>query len=480
MININRLNIKIKAQAERVIPLFFSSNDKNRINHIISKVYELNDKNVEEILNQIFDEFENRHYKFRENILANYNKIEKYVHSPEKLSDSRKLLLGAYFTKEYSVEAAALFNPSIVAHPDQSGLDEGELRFVMSLRATGEGHISSIEFRTGTISQNGDISIDTLHPKLSGANKTNDQKYSRDFIIKAAKFYTKVSPFVLEKLPHQFSKKEALNLISNLSNDTEINIATTCEALEEIFDTNYDIFFDKETPLNSRVIFPSSSAESMGMEDVRFVKFTDKNETKYIGTYTAYNGKNIQPQIIETNDFISFKIRSLQGNAVFDKGMALFPEKINGKYAMIGRQGGECISIMYSDDLYSWDTYKTIQKPEREWELIQLGNCGSPVKTSAGWLVLTHAVGPLRKYVISAILLDLKNPEIVLASLNEPLISPNTNEREGYVPNVVYTCGYLQHAGNLVIPYAMSDSASSLATVSTDDLLNELLKSKNV
>jgi len=480
MINVNRLNIKIKAQPERVIPLFFTSNNKNRIDHIISKVLKVNDTKVKEMLNQIFNDFDSRHFKFREILLSNFQKINQFVPSQLDFSDSRKMLLGAYFTKEYSIEAAALFNPSIVAHPNQSGLKEGELRFIMSLRATGEGHISSIEFRTGIISKNGNITIDTLHPKLSGANKTEDQKYSKDLIIKVSKFYTEFNPLVLEKLPNQFSKKEALNIVSELINNSDANLTLTYEALEEIFDTNYNIFFEKETPLNSCVIFPSSKAESMGIEDVRFVKFEGNGKTKFIGTYTAYDGKNIQAKLIETEDFISFKIRSLYGNAIVDKGMALFPEKINGKFAMIGRQGGECITIMYSDNLYSWDTYKTIQKPEREWELIQLGNCGSPIKTSAGWLLLTHAVGPLRKYVISATLLDLKNPEIVLASLNMPLISPNTNEREGYVPNVVYTCGFLQHAGNLVIPYAMSDSASSFATVNTDDLLNELLKSKNL
>ncbi len=476
MINVNRLNIKINANPARVIPLFLHLNGKYRIDHIVLKVLELDEKKAEETLNQIFIEFESRHYKFRENIIANYNRIKQYVPSPQNLSDSRKLLLGAYFTKEYSIEAAALFNPSIVAHPDQSGLKEGELRFIMSLRATGEGHISSIEFRTGIISKNGNIILDTLSPKLSSSNKTENPKYSKDFIIKTSKFYNEFHPLVLEKLPHQFSKNEAFNLITNLSNDTEINLISTRKALEEIFDTNYDIIFDKETPLNSRVIFPSSKAESMGMEDVRFVKFTDKNETKYIGTYTAYNGKNIQPQLIETEDFSSFKVRALHGSVVFDKGMALFPEKIDGKYAMIGRQGGEYISIMYSDDLYYWDTYKIIQKPEKEWELIQLGNCGSPVKTSAGWLLLTHAVGPLRKYVISTTLLDLNNPEKVISSLDKPLISPNKEEREGYVPNVVYTCGILQHTGNLIIPYAMSDSASSFAIANVNTLLTELLK----
>ena len=224
------------------------------------------------------------------------------------------------------------------------------------------------------------------------------------------------------------------------------------------------------------MIFPTSKEESGGMEDVRFVEFSDRDKSTYIGTYTAFDGKKIRPKIVETGDFISFNIRSLYGKAALNKGMALFPEKINGKYAMISRQGGDNISIMFSDDLYFWDTYKTIQKPEREWELTQLGNCGSPLKTPSGWLLLTHGVGPLRKYVISASLLDLCNPEVVLATLDKPLLYPDPDERNGYVPNVVYTCGAMRHFDNLIIPYAMSDSAVSFARVNIHSLINELLK----
>jgi predicted GH43/DUF377 family glycosyl hydrolase len=246
--------------------------------------------------------------------------------------------------------------------------------------------------------------------------------------------------------------------------------------LREIFDTNYDISFDEGIAISSRVIFPASKAEKTGLEDVRFVKFSDHDKTRYLGTYTAYDGRKIRSKIIETEDFISFRLRQLYGKAALDKGMAFFPEKINGKYALISRQGGESISLMYSDDLYYWDTYKIIQEPEREWELLQIGNCGSPVKTAYGWLLLTHAVGPLRKYVISATLLDLNNPEIVLATLDKPLIIPNTDEREGYVPNVVYSCGFLLHFEHLIIPYAISDSITSFARINIYSLVDKLLK----
>ncbi|MCD4694708.1 MAG: hypothetical protein K8S16_00600, partial [Bacteroidales bacterium] len=277
-------------------------------------------------------------------------------------------------------------------------------------------------------------------------------------------------------LPDDFSEKEAYKIIADIKRKNLFKLNGTKEALETIFDTNYEVTFNKNIPLNSKVVFPSSKAESMGMEDVRFVKFSENNKSTYIGTYTAYNGKNINVQIIKTDDFNTFKIRSLHGKAAQDKGMALFPEKINGKYAMIARQGGNSISIMYSDDIYFWDEYKVIQKPKREWEMTQLGNSGSPIKTPHGWLLLTHAVGPLRKYVLSATLLDLDNPDKVLASLDEPLLSPNSSEREGYVPNVVYTCGLIQHGENLIIPYAMSDSECSFATVDLQALLRKLIK----
>jgi len=369
-----------------------------------------------------------------------------------------------------------LFNPSIIIHPDQNGYNSDTMRFIMSLRATGEGHISSIVFRTGLISKDGEISLDMDSDKLVAGKKNNHTVYKKTFISERAQFLKKVNTQVFDYLPDEFSEKEAWQVFDDIKRKNLINLNGTKNALKEIFDTNYELTFDNNISLNSKVIFPSSKAESMGMEDVRFVKFSENNTGNYIGTYTAYNGKNIRVQIIETDDFNTFKIRSLHGNAARDKGMALFPEKINGKYAMISRQAGSSISIMYSNDICFWNEHKVIQKPEREWEMTQLGNSGSPIKTAHGWLLLTHAVGPLRKYVLSATLLDFHNPEIVLASLDEPLLSPNSSEREGYVPNVVYTCGLIQHGETLFIPYAMSDSVTSFATVDLHTLIEKLLK----
>ncbi|OQY02754.1 MAG: hypothetical protein B6I20_06590 [Bacteroidetes bacterium 4572_117] len=475
---INRTSIRIVAKPERVIPLFLDFNEKERIDNIVSKVRSLDESKVENLLTSVLNEFEGRHSKFKNVILRHYQNVEDEIAHTEALSTSKKLLIGTYFTKEYSVESAALFNPSIIEHPDQSGLKQGELRFIMSLRATGEGHISSIEFSTGVISDKGVIVIDDQSSHLVCSNQVDGIKYHKQFVKERAKFFKNFNYSLFDYLPDHFSKFEAFQFIENLRNGQVAKFTDTKKALNEIFDINYDLTFEEDTPINSKVIFPSAEAESKGMEDVRFVKFTENGRSKYIGTYTAYNGSDIRVQLIETNDFNSFRIRSLHGNAIDGKGMALFPEKVNGKYAMIGRQGGKCITMMYSNDLYLWDTYKIIQQPEREWEMTQLGNSGSPIKTPEGWLLLTHAVGPLRKYVISATLLDLDNPEKVLASLDKPLISPNENERNGYVPNVVYTCGFLQHADNLVIPYAMSDSITGFATVSLDVLINELLVNK--
>jgi predicted GH43/DUF377 family glycosyl hydrolase len=418
MITLSRSKTRIQANPEKVLARYFKYGGEERIRRIVSAVSSMENRAVEEILHSVLEEFEHRHKGFKKILLENFGNIEAYTKDLSTLTPSRKLLLGSYFTHEYSVEAAALFNPSIVKHPDQSGLNTGELRFIMSLRATGEGHISSIEFTSGVVSGEGEITLDPSPGKLVGART------------------------------HEYDGQGS----------------------------DYSITFEKGTLLGNRVIFPVSPDESNGMEDVRFVEFSDRDRSTYVGTYTAYDGRHIRSKIIETEDFTTFHIRALTGKAIAGKGMALFPETIEGRYAIIGRQDGENISIMFSEDLYSWEQYKAIQFPERDWELLQLGNCGSPVKTNAGWLLLTHAVGPMRKYVISASLLDLYNPEVVLSTLDIPLLEADATEREGYVPNVVYTCGVLKHLGNLIIPYAMSDSAIGFARVDLQEVIDELVK----
>ena len=360
----------------------------------------------------------------------------------------------------------------MVPHPDQSGLKAGEKRFIISLRSVGEGHISSIEFRSGIVDAEGNISLDTETQFSSCSEKHLDKVYKKTNILKNTAVLKDFDQSILNVFEdnftiHDYHEKVGLHSFSNF------DIATRAR-LFHILDTNYDVLTDGNAPICERVIFPNAKGESMGMEDVRFVAFTENGNTQYIGTYTAYNGHEISPQLIITEDFIHFKARSMYGAAVSDKGMGLFSEKIAGKYVMIGRQGGENITMMYSDDLFIWKDYEVIMKPEATWGYVQLGNCGGPIKTNEGWLVITHAVGPLRKYVLGAILLDLENPSKIIKKLNRPLLSPNKEEREGYVPNVVYSCGSMVHEGNLIVPYAMSDSASTFATINVEELLSEM------
>jgi predicted GH43/DUF377 family glycosyl hydrolase len=421
-------SIKLTAALNAVIAQFHQLPSTGRVNNIVKRVGALDENEVENIFKNVKKEFEHRHKNYQELLMDNFNRAEQIHGDLSGYSKNKKLLLGAYLTKEYSFQAAALFNPSIVSHPDQTGLQKGQQRFVMSLRATGEGHISSIIFKTGIVDKDGTVTLDETSGYFSAMKKNDADNL-------------KISSAEINKNPDVI---------------------------------NYDLSSPENISLTEKVIFPSAKNESMGMEDLRLVKFVDGENSCYYGTYTAYDGKSIRPMLLETNDFISFRVRALYGKAVNDKGMALFPEKINGKFVFCSRQGSEKLSIMFSDDLYHWDNYQLLREPEFEWEFVQIGNCGSPIKTEKGWLLLTHGVGAMRKYVISAILLDLHDPTKIIARLAKPMISAGEGEREGYVPNVVYTCGMLQYEKFLVIPYAISDTASVFATVEIGEILNEM------
>lgn len=434
--NVERQNIRISADPKKVILQFFEMNEKRKLN-IIDRVQSLDEKTVKENLEKVYAEFSHRHRDFEEKINENYERVKKSIINHDSLTRERRLLIGSYFSKEYSIEAAALFNPSIVPHPVQNDADEGSLKFVMSLRATGEGHISSIEFREGLISPEGEVSF------------INDSSFS-------------VSP-----VKKDYSEEELLNGKLKYTDGGD-------EERKDILLSNYKSSFDDNSKLAERVLFPNSPSESMGLEDARFVRFNENGDVKYYGTYTAYNGKSFRTQIIETTDFKNFEVGTLHGPMIHDKGMALFPRKVNGKYMMSSRQDGENLYLMQSDDLYSWNKSELLLKPGESWSFVQLGNCGSPIETDKGWLLIIHAVGPFRKYVIGAVLLDLENPAKIIGALSEPLIQPNEYEREGYVPNVVYSCGSLIHNNILVIPYAMSDSSCGFAKVKIDELLIEL------
>lgn len=450
-----------------------------RIRRIIERALALSDEEASEQLAQIMLDFSDRHRRLSHILNHHHSLVETYLPPDTVLDETRRLLIGAYFTMEYSVASAALFNPSIVLHPDQSGLENGSLRFIMSLRAVGEGHISSIVFRSGTIGTNGNVLFDPLSDYAETPGRQLDVRYDKHlFNLKLLEMNAanEITARLLDQLPELFGFSELQMQIEELSRQPLFDMTRqneTFNAINWLANSNYELHFQEEHSISERVIFPTSENDRGGIEDARFVQFYDDNgESVYYATYTAYNGSQILPQLIETRDFLHFNIITLNGRAVQNKGMALFPRKINGKYVMLSRQDGENNHIMYSDHLHFWQYSCVIQQPVEPWEFVQIGNCGSPLETKEGWLVLTHGVGPMREYSISAMLLNLNDPSRVIARLKQPLLSPHEQEREGYVPNVVYSCGALIHNSELIIPYAMSDITSGMASVNVKELIN--------
>ena len=399
-------------------PRDLNPTDKTRANHIVERVLALEPELAASLLADVLENFRGRHRNLLETFEARADVMEQALAAHGAFSGVQRQLIGAYFLNEYSFEASALFNPSIVPHPDQSDAPNGGLRFILSLRAVGEGHISSLTFRAGTIAADGSLTVDPTARLAS-------------------------SPRVRLRVP----KPDG----------------------DEI-----ELTFNPDEELSERVIFPVTDSQSNGIEDARFVQFSDGDHKTYYATYTAYSGLAIRSELIETHDFLSFRMSPLRGTAARNKGMALFPRKIDGKYAMIARQDNENLYLIYSDDLYRWDGGQAILKPQFPWEFVQIGNCGSPIELDEGWLLLTHGVGPVRKYSIGAALLDKNDPSKVLARASEPLLHPEASEREGYVPNVVYTCGAMRHNDQIILPYAISDTYSNFATITIAALMRAM------
>ncbi len=473
---ITRIKEKIEREDSRVIIRAHIPSDMSRVGKIINRVISLSEGTAEELLKNVIKDFYSRHKNIEQRLMDHFDKVREYLPKNTTISNAKKEIIGAYFSMEYSIESAALFNPSIVAHPDQTGISPGELRFIMSLRATGEGHISSIVFRSGIIKDRSTFLFEDTSKFVGTAKVLNDPTYNNHLFslkLKDMKSWDETSKQIMETLPYTFTPEELRASIGKVhQNDTFAHNEQTITNIKWLANSNYRIKFDSDSLIAERVIFPVSENESRGIEDARFVKFYDEGgQSTYYATYTAYNGRCILPQLLETKDFISFSIHTLNGKAVQNKGMALFPRKIKGKYAMLSRLDGENNYIMFSSQLHFWNESTLIQEPTMPWEFVQIGNCGSPLETNEGWLVLTHGVGPMRQYSIGAVLLDLDNPTKVIARLEAPLLTPNEKEREGYVPNVVYSCGSLIHNNTLIIPYAMSDISSNIATVKVKDLL---------
>lgn len=479
-ITIHRKDQKFSSDDKRVIARFFQVGGESRIKNILRRVGELDDAQVSELLAQVLTDFAPRHRKIEATFERHFNLIKHHATHADALSHERRLLLGSYFTMEYAIESAALFNPSIVPHPDQSNLDPGQLRFIMSLRATGEGHVSSIVFRTGVVDDDATINFAPMTKYAAKMQVNPDRTYEKKvYYLKLIEMaaHSPAAIYVLKELPDYFTYHQLDHKIAEikLRPDHPRPFTETAENMLWLARSNYRLMVPEDADPSEIVIFPTSENESRGIEDVRLTHFTDDDgQVTYFGTYTAYNGYRILPQLIETADFKSIEIHTLNGKYVQNKGMALFPRKINGFYHMISRLDGENMFIMKSDNVHFWNTCQKLISPMYPWEFVQIGNCGPPIETPHGWLLLTHGVGPVRQYCIGACLLDLSDPAKVIGHLDRPLIVPNHEERDGYVPNVVYTCGAVIHAGHLIVPYAMSDSATTFATVNVDELLAEL------
>ncbi len=473
--------VLFRPDSTRVLLRAFIPAEAARIASIIARALAMSESECEQQLAAVTADFASRHGDIRALWRTHFDRIKPHLFSGRPLTDARRLYIGALFSGEYALESAALFNPSIVPHPDQSGLAEGDLRFILSLRATGEGHISSIEFRSGVIHADHSISVDEASRFVTAPVVNPNPTYRKTvFLHKLMEmgFENEWSTHVMESLGDSFTLSElekAIRRAAQGKGPLPRDVQRTMECVRWLAESNYEVHFDPQIPVSARIIFPVSSNESNGMEDARFVRFVDDDgRATYYGTYTAYNGRAILPQLLETTDFLDFRALTLNGRAVQNKGMALFPRRIDGRFAMISRQDDENLYLMFSDNPHFWSDPQLLCRPSEPWEGVKIGNCGSPIETEAGWLVITHGVGPMRKYCIGAMLLDLENPAKVIARLAEPLLRPEGNEREGYVPNVVYTCGALLHRGRLILPYGMSDTAATIVTLEIGGLLERL------
>jgi predicted GH43/DUF377 family glycosyl hydrolase len=480
-----RSPLRLAANPSRVVAQLFVpgqegfEHQESRAGAVLTRILALTEEDVQTALDDVVTRFDGRHRDLLGTFLRHADVLADRLDPVQRLSEARKVLLGAAFTSEYAIEGAALCNPSIVAHPDQTGTTEGGLRFVMSVRGIGEGHQSSIGFRTGTVTAAGGISLDQLPPYATTAVATQtllDGAVFRNELVRLGDA-GEAADYVLDALGDRFTRADLEERLDTLQTHmrTRGHARATIAEIRSIADRSYSVEFANDTARSERVLRPAMWAEAAGMEDARFVRFVDDDgAVTYYATYTAYSGSRISQQLLETTDFRSFTSKPIVGRAAANKGLALFPRRIAGRFAAMSRSDRETNTLAYSDHLLVWANSSPCQQPLNAWEVLQLGNCGPPIETDAGWLVLTHGVGPMRTYSIGAILLDLDDPTKMIGRLRRPLISPAADEQDGYVPNVAYSCGALVHAGKLVIPYGIADSAIGFATVSMPDLLASL------
>jgi predicted GH43/DUF377 family glycosyl hydrolase len=479
-VHVTRLPIQLLPNPRRVITRFFSPGDEKRIRDIIKRLLAIPEAEVEKLLAGLDCHFRPMHSDIDDIFLQHYELVKQHAAPVAEVSDRQQRFIGACFTMEYAIESAALFNPSMVSALDQSGVPTGSVRFLMSLRATGEGHVSSIVFRRGIVDAHGGVSVDPPGQHSRPLAAVAMDKFEKEYFVRELQSlgaWTNQAQAVLALLVDRFTVSQLSDAIDVVRTKAAVSGKSedSNDALLALTRANYKLVLPPGADISELVIFPTSDNERHGIEDMRLVRFADEEGSSCLyGTYTAYDGFRIFPQLLEYHPGGSIEIRMLGGSCAKNKGMALFPRKIDGKYAMVARLDNENLYYMESEDVYTWDRARMLQSPTFPWEVIQIGNCGSPLETEAGWLLLTHGVGPMRQYCIGATLLDLDDPCRVIGQSREPLLAPTAKERFGYVPNVVYSCGGMIHRGFLILPYAMSDSATSISVINLSELLDSL------
>ncbi len=480
-INVERLPLRLRPDPRRVITRFFGG-EEEATKRRLQRVLAFTEGETEVLVSRLLEKYgADDPTKLSETWLAHFHRVESFLPPGTGTpTHTRRLLIGAYFTMHYALEAAALFNPSIVPQVGQVGPEPGLTPFVLSLRAVGEGHLSSIVFRTGTISADNSIRVDEPAPEYRVLNAEPEATFSTEDLRQMLTDLGHYGPLAEKLLAQEGERINVAGLLAKLERlpsgaPAPPELAHAKEGLLSIVGSNYRVRLPGGVSLQEAVLFPASANETSGIEDLRLVLFTeDDGSQRYYGTYTAYNGLSMYPTLLQASPPDTVESRTLVGQMARNKGMALFPRKIGGRYVMSGRVDGENLYILESSSVRVWNEGKVSMQPKYWWESSGIGNCGSPIETEHGWILLTHGIGPMRQYCVGAALLDLDDPARVIGRLHEPLLSPTDDERIGYVPNVVYTCGSMVHNGDLIIPYAMSDMVTTFARVDLDELLQAL------
>jgi predicted GH43/DUF377 family glycosyl hydrolase len=479
---VHKLPVKIKPSSKRWLLRPFIPGDPKQVDHILSRILSYNKRKIQDLSQRVVHKYVDFHQDIVGVFLKHFENVQHKIDPELELDEPTKLVIGAYFSQFYALEATALCNPSIVPHPSLPS-DEKKLNFVLSLRAVGEGHISSIVFREGYVDEKDNIVIQPPRPFIMEPYRKQERIYSKEYFLinlEELGVNNEISKMIFQMIPEEFTLETLEKVLDSWLNSVEkmdqMMIKETFRIIRNLALSNYDTYFEESQSMSERVIFPNSPSQTNGIEDARFIRFEDDDGSfRYIATFTAYNGKNVVPEILETKDFLHFKVSTLAGASAKNKGMAMFPKKINGKYKMLGRHDNESIYLTESDDLYTWPQSVLVAQPSYPWEFFQIGNCSSPMEIDEGWLVITHGVGAVRRYSIGALLLDKNQPEKVLGRLKRPLLEPSAKEAFGYVPNVLYSCGALIFNRKLILPYAVSDSHTKFAMISIDEILKEMV-----